>query len=107
MNDLHQGFKRNVVVNFTKADGTPGIVEGSPVWETSDETILVVAPAPDGLSADVLWAGAGEAIVTVRADGDLGADVFPIVISAPFNLIAPLGAVAGSLGIGEEVPVVV
>ena len=29
---IHQGFKRIITLRYTKADGTPGEVEGVPVW---------------------------------------------------------------------------
>lgn len=102
--DISQGFKRPVTISFTKADGTPGTVDGIPVWESSDPTVLSVVAAADGLSGEVTWAGVGQAVLTIRADGDLGTGVFPIVLSETFNLLAPLGAVGGALGVGEPIP---
>lgn len=53
--------------------GNAARVDGVPVWGVSDENILEVVPAADGLSADVLAKGAiGTAQVTVSADADLG-----------------------------------
>lgn len=104
MTDLHQGFKRTYTPTFTKADGTPGLVDGTLAWESSDATVLIVTPSADSTSADITWGGAGSATITCRADGDLGAGVFPIVITDSVTLVAPLGATSGAFGIGDEVP---
>ena len=38
-------------VTFVDKFNNPAKVEGSPVWTSSDETIVTVTPAADGLSA--------------------------------------------------------
>ncbi len=54
--------------------GQPAPVDGIPVWASSDETIITVTPADDGLSAVVAAVGPlGAAKVSVTADADLGA----------------------------------
>lgn len=104
--DIKPGNKRIESLAFTKQDGSPGVVEGSPVWESSAPDVISVVPSADGLSADIINAGGvGSAIVTARADGDLGAGVFPIVITEEYNALPPLGAVAGVASVSEEVPV--
>ena len=105
--EIHQGFKRVITTSYVKADGTAGVVEGLPVWEVVPAGIADLVVAADGLSAELSWAGVGEAVLTITADGDLGAGVFPIVVSEAFSLVAPLGATAGTLSVGEEVAVVV
>lgn len=106
MFDIHQNFKRTVNISFTKADGTAGSVEGLPVWVMSPAETSTLTVAADGMSADIAWAGVGDgAVLTVTADGDLGAGVFPVVITETFNFIAPLGAVAGAVSVGAEAPV--
>lgn len=58
------------------ARGNPAAVEGAPQWAVSDESILAITPAEDGLSAVVVAAGPlGNAQVTVTADADLGEGV--------------------------------
>lgn len=57
----------------------PAPVDGVPVWASSDETIITVTPAADGLSAVVAAVGPlGAAKVSVTADADLGAGVSSI-----------------------------
>ncbi len=68
-----------ITIAITTADGRPATVDGPVVWASSDETVLTVAPAADGLSG-VINAGAagGPARVTFTADADLGAGVVNI-----------------------------
>jgi hypothetical protein len=104
--DIHQGFKRVITPSYTKADGTPGQVEGTPVWAITPTETSVLTVAADGMSAELAWAGSGDgAVLTITADGDLGTGVFPVVITETFNFVAPLGAVAGALSVGEEVAI--
>jgi len=103
---INQGFKRIITAIFTKADGTPGVVEGLPVWSIIPAETSVLTIAEDGMSAELAWAGTGDgAILTITADGDLGTGVFPIVITEIFDFVAPLGATAGVASIGEEIAV--
>lgn len=101
--ELHEAKRRLVTVAYTKSDGTAGAVEGVPVWESSEPTIMSVTALPDGMSAHVAWLGVGVASVKVTADADLGTDVFPIVVSHEFTMIAPLGATAGTVTVGDEI----
>lgn len=55
------------------AAGNPAQVDGAPVWSSSDETILTLTVAPDGLSAEAVTTGKlGTVQVNVSADADLG-----------------------------------
>src|SRR5262249_46251896 len=65
----------NVVLSITNAAGDPAPVEGAPVWASSDETVLSVQPANDGMSAVVLTVAPGTGRVTVSADADVGEGV--------------------------------
>lgn len=106
MFDIHQGNKRIITVSYTKADGTPGEIEGVPVWSITPTETSVLTPAADGMSAELVWNGSGDgATLTVTADGDLGTGVFPVVITETFNFVSPLGAVAGAVTISDEQPV--
>lgn len=72
--------KVSLSVAFTTAAGNPAVVDGVPVWGTSDETILSVVAAEDGLSAVVTTVGPlGGAQVSVTADADLGEGLKPLV----------------------------
>lgn len=105
--EIHQGFAVTVTNTYTKADGTPGQIEGVPVWTATPDGIATIVPAADGLSAEVQWAGSAlGVVVTSLADGDLGTGVFPISLSNTFDFVAPLGAVAGASVVSAEHPIV-
>lgn len=58
---------------FADKAGNPASVDGAPVWTSSDETVLTVAAATDGLTAVATATGKlGTAQVSVAADADLG-----------------------------------
>lgn len=65
----------NVTLSITDSRGRAAAVEGAPVWASSDETVLTVAAAADGMSASIETVAPGTARVTVSADADLGAGV--------------------------------
>lgn len=103
---IHQNFKRIITPVYTKTDGTPGEIEGAPIWAITPDNTSVLTVAEDGLSAELTWAGSGDgAVLTITADGDLGTGVYPVVITETFDFVAPLGAVAGTVTVGEEVAV--
>lgn len=57
----------------------PARVDGVPVWASSDETVLKVTPADDGMSALIeTVAPGGPARVTVTGDADLGEGVLTL-----------------------------
>jgi len=59
--------------------GNPATLDGVPVWASSDETIVTVEPATDGLSALVKATGpVGTAKVSVTGDADMGEGTKPI-----------------------------
>jgi hypothetical protein len=61
-------------VAFKTAKGNAAVVDGAPVWRSSNEAVLAVTPSSDGLSAKVVAVGPlGTAQVSVEADADLGA----------------------------------
>lgn len=64
-----------LTVGFTdKANNPAQVQDGSIVWSSSDETVLTVSAAADGLSATAVATGKlGTAQVNVTADADLGA----------------------------------
>lgn len=79
MADWFTGQTASANVAFTDAQGRPALVDGVPAWASSDETVLLVTPAADGMSATVATVAPGTARVTVHADADLGAGVVDIV----------------------------
>lgn len=59
--------------------GRPAQVDGTPSWAVSDETIIQVVPAANGMSAIVVAQGPGTANLNVNADADLGNGVEPLI----------------------------
>ena len=89
-----------VSVAFVSAAGNPAKVDGAPVWSSSDETILKVTAAEDGMSASVEAVGpVGTAQVVVKADADLGEGVKEISGVLDVEVLAS-EAVAASLSAG-------
>ncbi len=103
--DIRQGFKRTATVAFKKHDGTPGEVEGIPVWESSDTAVIAVQASEDGMSAELVAMGEGTAVITATADGDLGAGVVPVVVQETFAGLLPLGAESAVFTVSEPVAV--
>jgi len=87
------------------AAGNPARVDGAPTWLVSDDTILSLLVAEDGLSASA-WAIAtgtlGSSQVSVTADADLGAGVRPLSAVLDVQVIAA-EAVALSINVGAPV----
>jgi len=84
-----------VTLNITNAAGNPAQVQGAPVWASSDETVVTVTAAADGMSAMVSSvAPGGPARISVSADADLGQGVLTItgvseditIVEDPANL---------------------
>ncbi len=78
MADLNTDNTYPVVLSPLNARGEPAPVDGVPVWASSDETVVTVAPSEDGMSAVINTVAAGVARVTVTADADLGEGVSEI-----------------------------
>lgn len=106
--DISSGKQRSVMIAFVKADGSPGEVEGAPIWELSEDSLADLEVAADGMSAVIGHIGAtGTTRLEVRADGDLGVGVFPIFVGEDFVMRAPLGATAAAFTVGDEEDIVV
>jgi hypothetical protein len=76
--------------------GNPAPIDGVPTWSVSDENIVTLDIAPDGLSAYVLSNQVGLSQVNVVADADLGAGVREIASAIDFQVV---NAEAFSLGL--------
>lgn len=97
----------NVTLSITNARGDPAPVEGVPVWASSDETVVRVTAAADGMSAVVDTVAAGTARVTVSADADLGAGTTTLVgVSEDINVTVGPNSVASvmTLSLGAPAP---
>jgi hypothetical protein len=96
--------KVKVSVGFVDAAGNPAKVDGVPQWSSSDETILTVAAAEDGMSAEVVTVGPlGTAQVAVRADADLGEGIKEILATQGFEVVGS-EAVAANFTVGTPEP---
>lgn len=63
----------DVTVRFADQNDAPVPIDGVPVWEVADGTLVELDIAEDGLSAVVRSTGqVGTTFVTVRADAQLG-----------------------------------
>jgi hypothetical protein len=94
----------NVVLQIEDAKGRPAVVDGVPAWASSDETVLTVTPAADGMSAVVDTVAPGVARITVTADADLGSGVQAITgVSDDVNVTS--GSVASVMRLVLGTPV--
>ena len=95
----------NVVLAITDLKGRPAKVDGVPVWASSDDTVLAVTPAADGMSAVVDTVAAGTARVTVSADADLGAGTTTITgVSEDVNVTIGPNSVANTMTLNLGAP---
>lgn len=101
--EIHEGMQRALNALFTKKDGSPGEIEGAPIWGLSSSALATLVVAADGMSAKVQHNGSvGDVDWSMSADGDLGAGVFPIERSGTLSMLAPLGAQGATVEVGAE-----
>jgi len=94
---------QQLTASITPVDkkGNPAPIDGIPVWASSDETILTVEAASDGLSATVKAVGpTGTAKVSVTGDADLGTGVQPIFGESDPISVTPGAAVGFKMTLG-------
>lgn len=83
------------------AAGNPAPVDGAPAWSSSDESLAVVVPAEDGLSAELRPVGAlGLAQISVSADARLGPDTLTLTGLLDVQIVGG-EAVALNIAAGE------
>lgn len=83
------------------AANEPAPIDGVPVWTNSDEAILTLTVADDGLSAEVITTGAiGSAKVSVEVDADLSGDGVATVTEEIDITVGPSRASALNLSAG-------
>jgi hypothetical protein len=78
MADLNTDQNLPFTLAITNAHGQPAPVDGVPVYASSDETVLTVDHAVDGMSGVVNSVAPGTARITVTADADTGAGTVTI-----------------------------
>jgi len=96
--------KTALAIAVVDAKGNAALIDGVPVWTSSDDAILAVTAAADGLSAVAVAVGPlGQAQVNVSADADLGAGVSAITGTLDVQVIAGAAvAVTIAAGAPEE-----
>ena len=83
------------------AAGEPAALDGVPVWDTTDATIVTLTSAADGLTAEATTTGLiGTATVTVTGQGDLtggGTDTISetVIITVEASAASALNLSAG------------
>lgn len=93
-----------VSIAFVDVAGNPAKVDGVPQWGTSDPTVLLVTPAEDGMSAEVVTVGPlGSAQISVKADADLGEGIKEIISVQGFEVVGS-EAVAANFTVGTPEP---
>ena len=84
------------------AVGNPAKIDGVPQWASSDETLVSITPAADGLSCYATAVGPlGTVQVSVQADADLGPGVKTITGTLDIEVTA---SDATSLSVSTAVP---
>lgn len=78
------------------AAGNPAPIDGIPLWNVSDSSVLTLDVAPDGLSAYAISNSVGTSQINVVADADLGEGVREIASVLDIQVV---NAEAVSLGI--------
>jgi hypothetical protein len=90
-------------VTFTDDHGNPATIDGLPLWASSNDTILMVVAAADGMSAVISAVGPdGQAQISVTADTNMGAGTVPIIGTLDINVVSGMAAI---IGITPGIPV--
>lgn len=87
-------------VQFLDRKGRPAKVDGVPEWSVSDEAVVSMVVADDGMSAEFEALAEGAVVVQVGADADLGDDVKQI-IGVGSLAVLPAEAVGVEISFGE------
>lgn len=101
---LRSNEKVPLSIQPVDAKGNPAPIDGKAQWISSDETIVKLQIADDGLTCVAIAAERlGNARITVNADADLGDGIK--TISGTFDIEVKAGeAVALNINSGEAVP---
>lgn len=77
----------DAAVAFVDSAGNPAVVDGVPVWASSDDAVLAVQAADDGMSATAAAVSVGTAQLSVTADADLGGGVRQVIGLLEVNIV--------------------
>lgn len=100
--DMRDDQQVQLTIQPVDKKGKPALVDGVPVWAGSDDTVILVTAAADGMSANVVGVAPGTARVVVTADADLGTGVTNITGTLDFNIT---GGAAATVTITAGTPV--
>jgi hypothetical protein len=93
---------------FQRDGVTPAVVDGVPVWASSDETVIRATVNADGMGGNVEGvAEGGPARIVVTCDADMGAGFIPVVITSEDVTVTrdtSQQAFSGTLTFGPPVP---
>lgn len=87
---------QTVVARLTFLDkkGRPAKVDGAPVWSTDRPDIVLLTPAPDGMSCSITTPDtlpsdpSLTAVVTADADADLGEGVSSLTVTGDVEIVS-------------------
>lgn len=100
---LLAGQQITVTISAKDARGHAGDIDGVPVWVSSDDSIVDVRVADDGLSGIIgSFEEFGAFTVTVTADARDGEEVVPL-IGVISGVVAQAEAVLFDVSVGEPV----
>lgn len=92
-----------VSLNPVTLSGKPAKLDGTPTW-TGTSGLGTVVPSADGLSCDLVSSdSAGDTVILVEADADLGPGVQTISDTITLHCVSPQAANLG-LTVGVAVP---
>jgi hypothetical protein len=87
--NLRDDQKVTLTIKPVDKKGNPALLDGAPVWATSNSELATVTEAPDGLSAEVVAVGPlGTVTISVTADADLGSGVTPLAGSLDITVVS-------------------
>lgn len=92
------------LTSITDRKGNPAAIDGIPTWSSSDESVLTVQAAEDGMSAVATAVGiTGSANVKISVDADLGEGVLNLEHLEFFSVIhAPASTINVEIDAPEE-----
>jgi hypothetical protein len=93
---IQTGATATADVTFYDAAGSEAAVDGLPEWSSSDDAVMTVDAAEDGMSAVVTAVAAGTAQLQLVADARVGPDVVELRGTADVEVI-PSEAVTATI----------
>lgn len=99
--DMRDDQKVTLSIQPLDKRGKPALVDGVPTWAGSDDTVVTVVAAADGMSAVATGVAPGTARVVVTADADLGSGVTNLTGTLDFTIT---GGAAATISITAGTP---